>query len=150
MNEVNKSHHLYKPDSECSPITLIMRKYYNNESSRGERYERAKQVQRDKYANDEVYREEQKEKKRVYGKEKRARDAIERAGQLNGVTGDKPPPINSGASYEKSKKTQREKYANNEVYRLACNAKSARNALLRKEKKANEAEAKKASSESTE
>ena len=144
MNNVNKSHHLYKPDSECSPITLIMRKYYNNESSRGERYERAKQVQRDKYANDEVYREEQKEKKRAHC-------AVKRAEQLEHLpVSDKPPPINSGTSYEKSKKTQREKYANNEVYRLACNAKSARSALLRKEKKANEAEAKKASSASTE
>jgi hypothetical protein len=141
MNNVNKSHHLYKPDSECSPITLIMRKYYKNESSRGERYDRAKKAQREKYANNEEYREQQKEKKRAHC-------AVKRAEQLEHLpVSDKPPPINSGTSYEKSKKTQREKYANNEVYRQACKTKNAKYALLKKEKAAAAAAVSQASSE---
>ena len=113
MENVNKSHHLYKPDSECSPITLIMRKYYKNDKSRGERYERAKKAQCEKYANDEVYREKQKELKRVYSAKKRAEKAL----LEKPVEVVKPPAINSGNSYEKYKQNQRERYANDEVYR---------------------------------
>jgi IMP dehydrogenase/GMP reductase len=112
MEVVNKQHHLYKPDSECSPITLIMRKYYNNENSRGDRYERAKKAQCLKYATDEVYREEQKKKKRIYFAKKRAEKALLEPP----VEVDNTPPVIKN-SYEQYKQNQRERYANDEVYR---------------------------------
>jgi len=62
MNTVNK----FKPDNEVSPITLVMRKYYEKykEIKRVKHIEYYKQNKdairqkvRDKYATDEVYRE---------------------------------------------------------------------------------------------
>ena len=66
---VNKQHHLYKEN--VAPITVIMRQYYRNESSRGERYERQKLAMRERYKNDEEYRNKMKvEKKLNYYKNK--------------------------------------------------------------------------------
>jgi hypothetical protein len=67
VSNVNKQHHLYKPDSECSPITLIMRKFYGNASSRGERYTRQKLKAVERYKNDPELRE----KHRIYQQERR-------------------------------------------------------------------------------
>jgi hypothetical protein len=61
---VNTSHNRYKKDEECRPITLIMREYYGNESSKA-RCEKGKKSNRDRYATDMEYKERVKEKSRV-------------------------------------------------------------------------------------
>lgn len=61
---VNTTHNRYKPDEECRPITLIMREYYGNESSKA-RCEKGKKNNRERYATDMEYRERVKEKARV-------------------------------------------------------------------------------------
>ena len=72
---VNKSHHLYKDASECSPITLVMRAYYKNAASRGERYTRQKERAVEKYKNDPELRE----RHRIYALERRKKLKAEKA-----------------------------------------------------------------------
>ena len=74
-SNVNKQHHLWKPDSECAPITLVMRAYYKNASSRGERYTRQKERAVEKYKNDPELRE----RHRVYQMERRQKKKAEKA-----------------------------------------------------------------------
>jgi len=66
-SNVNTKHHLYKDESEISPITKIMRKYYGNASSKGERYTRQKLKAVEKYKNDPELRE----RHRLYQLERR-------------------------------------------------------------------------------
>jgi hypothetical protein len=74
-NNVNKQHHLYKDASECSPITLIMRKYYKNGSARGERYTKQKERAVERYQNSPELRE----RHRVYQMERRKKLKMEKA-----------------------------------------------------------------------
>ena len=72
---VNKSHHLYKDASECSPITLIMRKYYKNTASKGDRYTRQKEKAVERYKNSPEVRE----RHRIYALERRKKLKAEKA-----------------------------------------------------------------------
>ena len=59
-----------KPDSDCQPITLIMRKYYPKMREYSKKYyeahkEEIKRKLREKYANDPEYRAKKLEQKKI-------------------------------------------------------------------------------------
>ena len=85
---VNTTHNRYKPDEECRPITLIMREYYGNKSSKA-RCEKGKKSNRDRYATDMEYKERVKEKSRVRYQTIKANKEQERIAN----TPEQAPPI---------------------------------------------------------
>lgn len=66
-----------KPDEECSPITLIMRKYYSKAyNARSSMYhaankDRINSKNRERYNNDPEYRQRIRDRQRVYSEKKR-------------------------------------------------------------------------------
>ena len=89
---VNTSHNRYKKDEECRPITLIMREYYGNESSKA-RCEKGKKSNRERYATDMEYKERVKEKSRVRYQTIKSAKEQERLENEQKNTPEPAPPI---------------------------------------------------------
>ena len=77
---VKETHHSYKKEEDCQPITLIMREYYQNDAYKA-RYAKLQQ----RYREDPEYRDLLKSRSRMYYLKRKARK-LEAECIANGLT----------------------------------------------------------------
>lgn len=77
---VMKTHHSYKNEDECQPITLIMREYYQNDAYKV-RYAKLQQ----RYREDPEYRQMMRDRSKMYYLKRKARK-LEAECIANGLT----------------------------------------------------------------